>query len=150
MKKVPVQGCSIYLFLPFCHRNTEISGNDCIITLPRELKTKHNQKKRVIKSKPQANRSIIHSHFVLMSKQNTAHVNCHDPRNPPKRNIDILFVQRETLYNLHSLMTVHGNTGWRTTSVPHLALIQFSLGICPMGVHLYIHKFRTPPPHACW
>lgn len=40
--------------------------------------------------------------FVLMSKHNTTHVNCCDPSNPPK---GTLFVQRETLYNLHSLMT---------------------------------------------
>lgn len=82
--------------------------NDCVHSLSSRIP---NNIKRVIKSKPQADRSILHSHFVLMSKHNTIHVNCCDPRNPPKRNIDILFVQRETLYNLHSLMTVHGNAG---------------------------------------
>lgn len=111
------------LFLPPKHRDL---GKTIVF---RSLFSRiQNNQKRVIKSKPQADRRIIQSHFVLMSKHNTTHVNCCDPRNPPKRNIDILFVQRETLYNLHSLMTVHGNTGWRTTSVPHLALIQFSLG----------------------
>lgn len=94
--------------------------------------------KWVLKSKPWANRSIFQSHFVLMSKHNTTHGNCCDPRNPPKRNIDILFVQRETLYNLHSLMTVHGNTGWRPTSVPHLALIQLSL---------WTHPTESPSVH---
>lgn len=127
---------------PFCHQNTEIWENDCVHSLSSRIQ---NNKKWVIKSKPQADRSIIHSHFVLMSKHNTTHVNCCDPRNPPKRNIDILFVQRETLYNLHSLMTVHGNTGWRTTSVPHLALIQFSLRTRwteSPSVHLQIHNHR--------
>lgn len=113
-------------FFPFFATKTQrFRENNCVRSLFSRIQ---NNQKRVIKSKPQADRRIIQSHFVLMSKHNTTHVNCCDPRNPPKRNIDILFVQRETLYNLHSLMTVHGNTGWRTTSVPHLALIQFSLG----------------------
>lgn len=140
--------CCLFVFgwiSPFSHRSTEIWENDCVHSPSSRTQ---NNKKWVIKSKPQADRSIIHSHFVLMSKHNTTHVNCCDPRNPPKRNIDILFVQRETLYNLHSLMTVHGNTGWRTTSVPHLALIQFSLCIRWTRVHLYIRKFITPD--ACW
>lgn len=72
-----------------------------------------------------------------MGKHNSAHVNDGDPSNLVKdENIDVLFVQRETVYNLHSLMTVLRNTGWTTKTVPDLALIScnavnsYPLNVC--------------------
>lgn len=50
--------------------------------------------------------------FVPLNKHSTGYVNCCDLSNPlTDENIDLLFVQRETLYNLHSLMTVFGSRG---------------------------------------